>query len=53
MAAGSALFDPAIRYLEDRAGGIGIAGLPPVVPASFGPNAGLVGAALAAREVMI
>jgi glucokinase len=53
MRAGSALLDPAKRYLGGRVGGIAVAGLPPVVPAMFGPVASLVGAGLAAREVMM
>jgi glucokinase len=51
MRADAVLLGPANRYLEQRGGGIGIAGPPGVVPAMFGPAAGLVGAALAAREV--
>jgi len=50
-AAGDALLRPASRYLESRGGGLVVSGIPPILPAAFGPMAGLVGAALAAREV--
>lgn len=50
-AAGDALLRPASRYLGSRGGGLAESGIPPILPAAFGPMAGLVGAALAAREV--
>ena len=50
-AAGDALLRPASRYLGSRGGGLAVSGMPPILPAAFGPMAGLVGAALAAREV--
>jgi glucokinase len=50
-AAGDALLRPASRYLGARGGGLAVSGIPPILPAAFGPMAGLVGAALAAREV--
>jgi len=49
--AGDALLRPASRYLGSRGGGLAVSGIPPILPAAFGPMAGLVGAALAAREV--
>jgi glucokinase len=50
-AAGDALLRPASRYLGSRGGGLAVVGIPPILRAAFGPMAGLVGAALAAREV--
>lgn len=50
-AAGDALLRPASRYLGSRGGGLAVSGIPPILRAAFGPMAGLVGAALAAREV--
>jgi len=49
--AGDALLGPASRYLEARGGGLAVAGIPPVVPAAFGPSAVLVGAAMAASAL--
>ncbi len=50
--AGDALLGPANRYLGARGGGLAVAGVPPILPAGYGPAAGLVGAAMAVKEIM-
>lgn len=49
--AGDSLIRPASRYLGDRGGGLAVSGVPPLRPAVYGTSAGLIGAAIAAREV--